>query len=92
MNVSLGSGTAVHSTSIGSVLPDCGGNKASSRYRKTTKAVTCKKCLAMEAPAAALPAGVTTKNGKLYGPIKALRTMVETGTAKRTEAGDVIPA
>lgn len=41
---------------------------------------------------AALPAGITTKNGKLYGPVKTLKAMVEAGTAKWTPQGDLIAA
>lgn len=41
---------------------------------------------------ATLPAGVFAKNGKLYGPVKALRSMVDAGTAKFTAQGDIVPA
>lgn len=47
--------------------------------------------VAVTAPAT-LPAGVFAKNGKLYGPVKALKVMVEAGTAKWTAQGDLIPA
>lgn len=51
MNVTLGTGKAVHinhrSTITGEAFnrPECGGNRASERYRVTAREVTCKKCL-----------------------------------------------
>lgn len=50
-NISLGSGKAVHLAHVSTVtgetmnFPECGGNRASERYRKTTREVTCKNCL-----------------------------------------------
>lgn len=48
MNVTLGSGKAVHaSVEIEGYLPwpQCGGNKSGERYSTTKHEVTCKKCL-----------------------------------------------
>lgn len=50
MNITLGSGKAVHHNYVMSNgenlgLPECGGNRASERYYTTNHEVTCKKCL-----------------------------------------------
>lgn len=45
MNVQLGRGKVHHSSSPESVLPACGGNRASEGYRKTDAPVGCKNCL-----------------------------------------------
>ncbi|AMD42815.1 hypothetical protein SEA_XKCD426_74 [Streptomyces phage Xkcd426] len=52
VNVTLGGGKAVHTGHRMAVegreyaaTPECGGNRASERYRETTAEVTCKKCL-----------------------------------------------
>lgn len=52
VSVTLGGGKAVHTGlrivqngSTYAAAPECGGNKASERYRETTAEVTCKKCL-----------------------------------------------
>jgi hypothetical protein len=52
VNVTLGGGKAVH---LGSAMtvngreyaasPDCGGNRATERYRETSMNVTCRRCL-----------------------------------------------
>jgi hypothetical protein len=56
----------------------------------------CKTCeQAAEAALAAqdakpeLPAGVTVVDGKVYGPVKALRELMNAGRARMTEAGDL---
>jgi hypothetical protein len=37
-----------------------------------------------------LPEGVFVKNDKVYGPVKALRPMVEAGQARFTKDGDLV--
>lgn len=52
MNVTLGSGKAVHySTTPEGFMPgpDCGGNRATERYTVTSADVTCKRCLTIVA-------------------------------------------
>lgn len=52
VNVTMGWGKAVHAGTALIVKgtayaasPDCGGNRATERYRETTQDVTCKRCL-----------------------------------------------
>jgi hypothetical protein len=59
-NVTLGGGKAVHAGTALTVKgvkyaasPDCGGNRATERYRETAMSVTCRRCLKATAARAA---------------------------------------
>lgn len=82
MNVTLGSGKAVHySTTPEGFMPgpDCGGNRATERYTKTNADVTCKRCLTIMAKAA--EAEATT--GEKEAPMAEKSTTTEAPTTER---------
>jgi hypothetical protein len=68
VNVTLGSGKAVHAGRAATVngikytaSPDCGGNRAGERYRQTTFKVTCKRCIKATAARAEMLADAETE-------------------------------